>query len=123
MNIQRHNVEDMSPQEIRPNLYITQLIIIGIGCLLAYILFQDVKEVFNLWKWEPVSILIIRGWVAIGIVLLYNDAMRVLPESWVDDGGINDKRFRGLSDLHLNVITFVKVYAEEFLFIGVLQTQ
>ena len=59
MNIQRHNVEDMSPQEIRLNLYITQLIIIGIGCLLAYILFQDVKEVFNLWKWEPVSILII----------------------------------------------------------------
>ncbi len=53
MNIQRHNVEDMSPQEIRLNLYITQLIIIGISCLLAYILFQDVKEVFNLWKWEP----------------------------------------------------------------------
>lgn len=50
MNIQRHNVEDMSPQEIRLNLYITQLIIIGIGCLLAYILFQDVKEVFNLWR-------------------------------------------------------------------------
>lgn len=44
MNIQRHNVEDMSPQEIRLNLYITQLIIIGIGCLLAYILFQDVKR-------------------------------------------------------------------------------
>ena len=79
MNIQRHNVEDMSPQEIRLNLYITQLIIIGIGCLLAYILFQDVKEVFNLWKWEPVSILIIGGLLAIGIVLLDYVAMRVFP--------------------------------------------
>lgn len=90
MNIQRHNVEDMSPQEIRLNLYITQLIIIGIGCLLAYILFQDVKEVFNLWKWEPVSILIIGGLLAIGIVLLDYVAMRVFPESWFDDGGNNE---------------------------------
>ncbi|WP_413790520.1 CPBP family intramembrane glutamic endopeptidase [Bacillus thuringiensis] len=121
MNIQRHNVEDMSPQEIRLNLYITQLIIIGIGCLLAYILFQDVKEVFNLWKWEPVSILIIGGLLAIGIVLLDYVAMRVFPESWFDDGGINDKMFRGMSVLHLLVITFVIGFAEEFLFRGVVQ--
>ncbi len=122
MNIQRHNVEDMSPQEIRLNLYITQLIIIGIGCLLAYILFQDVKEVFNLWKWEPVSILIIGGLLAIGIVLLDYVAMRVFPESWFDDGGINDKMFRGMSVLHLLVITFLIGFAEEFLFRGVVQT-
>lgn len=114
MNIQRHNVEDMSPQEIGLNLYITQLIIIGIGCLLAYILFQDAKEVFNLWKWEPVSILIIGGLLAIGIVLLDYVAMRVFPESWFDDGGINDKMFRGMSVLHLLVITFLIGFAEEF---------
>ncbi|MGR5874374.1 hypothetical protein ACT7DH_08160 [Bacillus pacificus] len=70
MNIQRHNIEDMSPKEIRLNLYITQFIIIGIGCLLAYILFRDIKSVYSLWKWEPVSILIIGGLLAIGIVLL-----------------------------------------------------
>lgn len=94
MNIQRHNIEDMSPKEIRLNLYITQLIIIGIGCLLAYILFQDIQAVYSLWKWEPVSILIIGGLLAIGIVLLDYVAMRVFPESWFDDGVLTIKCFK-----------------------------
>lgn len=119
MNIQRHNIEDMSPKEIRLNLYITQFIIIGIGCLLAYILFRDIKSVYSLWKWEPVSILIIGGLLAIGIVLLDYVAMRVFPESWFDDGGINDRMFQGMSVMHLLVITFIIGFAEEFLFRGV----
>ncbi|CEY31555.1 CAAX amino terminal protease self-immunity [Streptococcus pneumoniae] len=48
--------------------------------------------------------------------------MRVFPESWFDDGGINDKMFRGMSVLHLLVITFLIGFAEEFLFRGVVQT-
>ena len=39
----------------------------------------------------------IGGLLAIGIVLLDYVAMRVFPESWFDDGGINDKMFRGMS--------------------------
>ncbi|MFJ8527140.1 CPBP family intramembrane glutamic endopeptidase [Bacillus sp. NPDC094106] len=122
MSIQRRSVEDMSPKEIRLNLYITQLIIISIGCLLAYILFPNQNEFYSLWKWEPISILVIGSGIACGVVLLDYIAMKVLPESWFDDGGINDRMFRGMSVVQLLVVTFVIGFAEEFLFRGVLQT-
>lgn len=122
MNIQRRSVEDMSPKEIRLNLYITQLIIISIGCLLAYILFPGKEEFSNLWKWEPFSILFIGGGIACGIVLVDYLAMQILPESWFDDGGINDHMFRGMSVMQLLVVTFFIGFAEELLFRGVLQT-
>lgn len=122
MNIQRRSIEDISPKEIRLNLYITQLIIIGVGCVLAYILFPNRNDFFDLWKWEPISILVIGTLVAGGIVLFDFIAMQVLPESWFDDGGINERMFQGVSIIQLFIITFVIGFAEEFLFRGVLQT-
>lgn len=114
MNIQRRSVEDMSPKEIRLNLYITQLIIISIGCLLAYILFPGKEEFSNLWKWEPFSILFIGGGIACGIVLVDYLAMQILPESWFDDGGINDRMFRGMSVMQLLVVTFLSDLLKNF---------
>ncbi|MDM5154109.1 CPBP family intramembrane metalloprotease [Bacillus sp. DX1.1] len=122
MNIQRRSIEDMSPKEIRLNLYVTQLIIIGVGLVLSYILFPNMNEFYDLWKWEPVSILIIGSGVACSIVLLDYIAMHVFPESWFDDGGINDRMFQGISVPRLLLITLVIGAAEEFLFRGVLQT-
>ena len=122
MDIRKKSIEDMSLKEIRLNLYITQAIILCIGALLAYILFPSIDAFLDLWKWDFLSILLIGGGVACVIVLLDYIAMNLLPESWFDDGGINDRMFQGMSVFQVFAVTLLIGIAEEFLFRGVIQT-
>ncbi|MFD0768564.1 CPBP family intramembrane glutamic endopeptidase [Bacillus sp. CGMCC 1.60114] len=122
MHIRKISIEDMSIKEIRLNLYITQAIIICIGILLAYILFPSMDTFLALWKWDFSSIVLIGGGVACIIILLDYIAMHLLPESWFDDGGINNRMFQGMSVFGVFVVTLLIGIAEEFLFRGVIQT-
>ncbi|WP_413789196.1 CPBP family intramembrane glutamic endopeptidase [Bacillus yunxiaonensis] len=122
MDIRKKSIEDMSLKEIRLNLYITQAIILCIGALLAYILFPSIDAFLDLWKWDFIPILLIGGGVACMIVLLDYIAMNLLPESWFDDGGINDRMFQGMSVFQVFAVTLLIGIAEEFLFRGVIQT-
>ncbi|MCP1123145.1 CPBP family intramembrane metalloprotease [Bacillus sp. AFS018417] len=122
MDIRKTSIEDMSLKEIRLNLYITQAIIICIGILLAYILFPSMDAFLALWKWDFSSIFLIGGGVACVIVLFDYIAMHFFPESWFDDGGINDRMFQGMSVFRVFAVTLLIGIAEEFLFRGVIQT-
>ncbi|WP_369903598.1 CPBP family intramembrane glutamic endopeptidase [Bacillus manliponensis] len=122
MGIRKRSIENISPKELRLNLYITQCIIICIGLLLAYVLFPNLQSIFMLLHWEPLRIVLIGGGIAGIIILLDYVAMRVFPESWFDDGGINSRVFQGISVIQLFIVTLVIGIAEEFLFRGVIQT-
>lgn len=122
MDIRKKSIEDMSPREIRLNLYITQAIVICVGILLAYTLFPSMDTFWGLWYWDFSSVFFIGGGVACIIVLLDYIAMHFFPESWFDDGGINDRMFQGMSVLQVLAVTLLIGTAEEFLFRGVIQT-
>lgn len=122
MDIRKNSIEDLSPKEIRLNLYITQAIIICMGILLAYTFFPSIDTFLDLWSWDFSSVFFIGGGVACIIVLLDYIAMRIFPESWFDDGGINDRVFQGMSILQVLAVTLLIGTAEEFLFRGVIQT-
>lgn len=122
MDIRKKSIEDMSPKEIRLNLYITQAIVICVGILLAYTFFPSMDIFLNLWSWDFLSIFFIGGGVACSIVLLDYIAMNLFPESWFDDGGINDRMFQGMSVFQVLAVTLLIGTAEEFLFRGVIQT-
>lgn len=122
MDIRKKSIEDMNPKEIRLNLYITQVIVICMGILLAYIFFPSMDTFLSLWNWDFSSIFFIGGGVACMIVLLDYIAMHLFPESWFDDGGINNRMFQGMSVIHVLVVTVLIGTAEEFLFRGVIQT-
>ncbi|MFX3624744.1 MAG: lysostaphin resistance A-like protein [Ectobacillus sp.] len=119
---QHKKIEAMSNRELRLNLYITQLIILAVSILLSFWLFDDFAALRALWRWEPVSIVMYGGGAALLIVLIDYAAMQFFPESWFDDGGINERIFRGMSISHLAFVTFVIGFAEELLFRGILQT-
>ena len=48
--------------------------------------------------------------------------MKVLPFRYYDDGGLNERIFRGRSVIEIAVISSVVSIAEEILFRGVIQT-
>ena len=48
--------------------------------------------------------------------------MKVLPSHYYDDGGLNERIFRGRSVIEIAVISSVVSIAEEILFRGVIQT-
>lgn len=64
----------------------------------------------------------VGGGVAIAIVVVDLILDRMLPKSWLDDGGINERVFKNLSLVELTLLCFVIAVAEELLFRAVLQT-
>jgi membrane protease YdiL (CAAX protease family) len=120
---QRDLIQTMTDKELRLNLYITQLILLSISGILAFLIFDNVKSLLELWKWQPSLILLLGGGTAFLIVGIDFLAMKVLPESWFDDGGINERMFRNISVPHLLFLTLFIGFAEELLFRGIIQTR
>lgn len=112
----------MSDRDLRFNLYITQALILFVCIILSYWLFDDIDSFLAMWQWKPLSIVLFGGGAALVIILIDYVAMRVFPESWFDDGGINERMFRGLSIPHLLGVTLLIGTCEELLFRGILQT-
>jgi membrane protease YdiL (CAAX protease family) len=122
MNNQREKLSTMSDRELRFNLYVTQALILAVSCVLSYWMFDKWKDLFSLFKWEPVTIVGLGGGTAFGIMFIDYVAMKLLPEHWFDDGGVNNRVFRGISIFHLVVLTLLIGFAEELLFRGIIQT-
>ncbi|WP_416826763.1 CPBP family intramembrane glutamic endopeptidase [Ectobacillus polymachus] len=115
--------QNMTVRELRLHLLITQAIIITLSVLLSYMLFHDVSKLYSLFVWDPIVILIGGGGIAGCIVLVDLVATKLLPEEWMDDGGINDRIFRGISVPYLFMLTLCIGFSEELLFRGILQTK
>ncbi|WP_028400460.1 CPBP family intramembrane glutamic endopeptidase [Ectobacillus panaciterrae] len=122
MSNQQEKLNAMTDRELRLNLYITQGIILFVSGVLSYWLFGRFSAMVSLFQWEPAVIVGLGGAAAFLIVFIDYIAIKMLPESWFDDGGVNDRIFRGISISHLAAITLLIGFAEELLFRGIIQT-
>lgn len=115
-------IKELSDKELLFHLYLTQIILLTISSILGIILFDSFRDFFGLFKWNDPKIFLIGGAVGLAVVLLDLILMKLLPPSYYDDGGLNERIFRSRSVLHIAFIAAVVAISEELLFRGVIQT-
>ncbi|MBU8879144.1 CPBP family intramembrane metalloprotease [Bacillus sp. FJAT-29790] len=115
-------IKKLSDRELLFHLYLTQLLLLTISIILGMILFDSFKEFHELFQWNDINIWLIGGVGGLAVVLLDLVLMRLLPSSLYDDGGLNERVFRGRSVFHIAFIAAIVAFSEELLFRGVIQT-
>ncbi|RPF55745.1 CPBP family intramembrane glutamic endopeptidase [Aquisalibacillus elongatus] len=115
-------VKQLSHRELMLNVYFSQLLFLGLAIVFAIFMFQDISDLFQLFKWNPREILLFGLVPGLLVVLIDILLIRWLPEKAYDDGGINQKVFENASITGIFLIALVVSVSEELLFRGVIQT-
>ena len=121
MRKQSEIIKQLSDRELLLKLYVSQFIMLLVAMVLSRFLFGSWFYPLTLISWNVYHVLI--GVLAgLFVVFLEIIAVKFLPESWFDDGGVNERVFQGRSPLHIAFLSVVIGFSEEVLFRGVLQT-
>lgn len=115
-------IKEISTKQLLFHLYLTQIILLTISSILGIILFDSLSEFLNLFKWNDYRIWVIGGVAGLAVVMLDLILMRLLPSSYYDDGGLNERIFRNRNIVHIAFIAAVVAFCEELLFRGIIQT-
>ena len=121
-NKQAEIINQLTDKQLLYNLLLTQIILLTIALFLGIILFEDLSAFFDLFIFPDLHIV----WVGIsaGILVVLFDVwmMKVVPPSYQDDGGINERIFGSLPYPMIFIVALCVAISEELLFRGVLQT-
>lgn len=114
----RVDVEQLSNRVLVLNLYLTQFIVLGIGCVLLW--WQDRLTVH---LWDVTSWTVILSGAGVGLLIVSADLLlfRRFPHHMTDKSGINEKLFRHQPVWHIFVMTLLIAFCEELLFRGAIQ--
>ena len=121
-NKQAELLKSISDETLILNVWLTQFIVVLVSLIVGFILFDDWASFWGLFQFDDWRILTVGVTAGIGIVLLDFVLMKVLPDSFYDDGGINQRIFRSISIPHIIILSFAVAVCEELLFRGVIQT-
>jgi uncharacterized protein len=115
-------IKELSDKDLLFHLYATQLLLLAVSTILGFILFNDFSSFFDLFFWGDLNILYIGAGAGIAVVLADLLLMKVVPASYYDDGGLNERIFRNRNPVHIAVIAAIVAFCEELLFRGIIQT-
>jgi membrane protease YdiL (CAAX protease family) len=115
-------INDLSERELLLHLYITQTILLSLSLILGWFIYKDVWFIEAFFNWNDTSILTMGLLVGILVVILDLLFMKILPKSFYDDGGLNERIFKNRSIYHIAFIALIVAFSEEVLFRGIIQT-
>jgi uncharacterized protein len=114
-------IQQLSKGELTFHLIATQIVLLTISIILGIFLFKELSSFFNLFRFHS-SIYMEGVTNGIAIVVLDLILMKVLPDHFYDDGGVNQKIFKNRSIAEIIGLTILIAFCEEILFRGVIQT-
>jgi uncharacterized protein len=121
-NKQAELIKQLSNRELLVNVWVTQCILVLLSAVLSFFLFKDSDSFWHLFSLYDRNILLIGIPAGLLVVLLDLFFMKVMPESYHNDGGINERIFTSMSYPMIALVSMGVSVSEEILFRGVLQT-
>lgn len=119
---QAERVKQITVKQLHLSLYLSQLLFLMIALMLSLFLFSGIADWTAQFTVDGKQIILLGVLPAIVLVMIELLCMRVLPKGSFDDGGINEKVFKGQAVWKIFLIALVVAITEELLFRGVLQT-
>jgi uncharacterized protein len=115
-------IKGLTDKELLFHLYMTQIILLVITFILGILLFDHFSFLQSI-DFSDLRILLIG--VLAGVMVVFIDIllMKLLPSSFYDDGGLNERIFKNRSVIHIAWIAAFVALSEELLFRGVIQTK
>ncbi|MDQ0976119.1 membrane protease YdiL (CAAX protease family) [Neobacillus niacini] len=115
-------IKGLTDKELLSHLYLTQIVLLGITFILGILLFDHFSYLRSI-DFSDVRILLIGVSAGAAVVIVDIILMKLLPKSFYDDGGLNERIFKNRSVLHIAWIAALVAFSEELLFRGVIQTK
>jgi uncharacterized protein len=115
-------IKGLTDRQLLSHLYMTQIILLGITFILGILLFDHFSYLKTI-DFSDVRILLIGVPTGAFVVIVDIILMRLLPKSFYDDGGLNERIFKNRSVIHIALIAAFVAFSEELLFRGVIQTK
>jgi uncharacterized protein len=115
-------IKGLTDRELLSHLYMTQIVLLGITFILGVLLFDHFAYLHTI-DFSDVRILLIGVPAGAAVVIVDIVLMKLLPHSFYDDGGLNERIFKNRSVIHIVWIAAFVAISEELLFRGVIQTK
>lgn len=115
-------IKQLSDRELKLQLFLSQGIFIVLAVVLSFFFFNEMRQWLLYFSWEPEQIIFYGVIPGLIIVLIDIILIWVLPKRYYDDGGINERVFKGQTVRFVFILSLTVAIAEEILFRGVLQT-
>ncbi|WP_433742909.1 lysostaphin resistance A-like protein [Falsibacillus pallidus] len=114
-------IKQLTAKQLIQQVYYTQLALLTISFFLGIFLFDRFSSFADLWKFD-LRLIVFGVLNGVAVVLLDVIMMKILPDRFYDDGGINKKIFSNLTGGGIFLISLAIAFCEEILFRGLVQT-
>ncbi|PLS02095.1 CPBP family intramembrane glutamic endopeptidase [Neobacillus cucumis] len=115
-------IAELTDKELLYHLYLTQIILLIVSLILGAILYDHFPYIQN-FSLSDDHIFTIGIPTGVMIVIVDILLMKLLPASFYDDGGLNQRIFKNRHVFHTFIIALFVAFSEELLFRGIIQTK